>query len=223
LHVYEGNTESWNCNVVVGSDSTNTVVFNDSLESIVFSPAWEIPKSIVLKETVPSMMKNSDYLANHNMEITDKDGNVIDPNDIKWKKIEGDFPYHIRQVPGPDNALGKVKFLLPNSHSIYLHDTPAKSLFEENERAFSHGCIRVSEPVKLAKFLLRDQTQWTSDSISLAMNGEKETYVKLKKKVPVFISYFTAWVNEKKELQFRDDIYGLDARMIYKENQTALK
>jgi murein L,D-transpeptidase YcbB/YkuD len=119
----------------------------------------------------------------------------------------------VRQSPGPWNALGKVKFIFPNSFNIYLHDTPAKSLFEQNTRAFSHGCIRLHEPLKMAQWVLRNQPPWTPEKIDEAMDRTEELYVTIKKPVPVFVGYFTAWVDEKGEINFRDDIYGHDEKM----------
>jgi murein L,D-transpeptidase YcbB/YkuD len=122
----------------------------------------------------------------------------------------------IRQLPGPKNSLGKVKFLFPNSFDIYFHDTPSKSLFGKDRRAYSHGCIRLSDPVKMANYLLRDQSQWTPQKIEEAMNAADEQSVKLKNPVPVLITYYTAWVDEKGVLNFRDDIYNHDANLIQK-------
>jgi murein L,D-transpeptidase YcbB/YkuD len=212
LYVYNDDNIEWKCNVVVGNDSNNTVVFNDSIEMIVFSPTWGIPKSIMVKESVPAILKDDEYLANHNMEVLDKQGNVIDPGDVDWDDDPEKFEFILRQKPGPNNALGRVKFLLPNKHSIYLHDTPSKSLFNEQDRAFSHGCIRVSEPIRLAEYLLKDRKEWTTDSIHNAMNIEKEIFVKLKNKVPVYLTYFTAWVDDNGKINFRDDIYGHDEK-----------
>lgn len=120
---------------------------------------------------------------------------------------------NVRQKPGPDNSLGLVKFLFPNTHSIYLHDTPAKSLFNEDKRAFSHGCIRVEEARKLANYLLRDDENWNDEKIMAAMNKGVEQYVTLKKTVSVFIAYFTAWVDKKGQLNFRNDVYKRDSRL----------
>jgi murein L,D-transpeptidase YcbB/YkuD len=213
LYVYENDNLQWSCKVVVGNDSNNTTVFSDYMEQIVFSPYWHVPRSILFKETIPAIKENPGYLAAHNMEVTDEMGNVIDPSQADWDAGEENFHYLIRQRPGSDNSLGRVKFLLPNSHSIYLHDTPAKSLFGENERAFSHGCIRVSEPLKLAQYLLRLDARWTADSIKSAMYGEKEVMVRLPQKVPVYITYFTAWVDVNGDLNFREDIYEHDEKM----------
>jgi L,D-transpeptidase YcbB len=198
LHVYEGEKQMFSMDIVVGKAGTRTVIFNDKLEHIVFSPYWNIPRSITRNEIVPAMNRNPNYLARNNMEIT---GN------------SNGLPV-IRQKPGPNNSLGKVKFLFPNRYAIYFHDTPAKSLFERDQRAFSHGCIRVKEPHKLASYLLRDDNAWNDKEITNAMNRSSEKWVNLKKPVPVVISYFTAYVDEDGKLNFRDDIYGHDKKMI---------
>jgi murein L,D-transpeptidase YcbB/YkuD len=118
----------------------------------------------------------------------------------------------IRQVPGKDNPLGKVKFLFPNSYDIFFHDTPAKELFEKDKRAYSHGCIRLENAKQLATYLLKDDASWTPEKIDKAMNSGKEQFVKLNKPVPVVITYFTAWVDENGQLNFRDDVYKHDAQ-----------
>jgi murein L,D-transpeptidase YcbB/YkuD len=128
---------------------------------------------------------------------------------------EGGLPV-IRQRPGGKNALGKVKFLFPNSFNIYFHDTPAKSLFAKDKRAYSHGCIRLKEPVRLAEYVLRNQPEWTPQKIQEAMNSEREKFVKVKNPIPVVITYYTAWVDENGLLNFRDDIYGHDGKLATK-------
>ena len=200
LHVREGKKEAFTMNVVVGKEGHNTMMFTGDLNQVVFSPYWNVPESIVEKEILPEMAKNPNYLASQNMEIT---GNV------------NGLP-EIRQLPGAKNSLGKVKFLFPNSFNIYFHDTPAKSLFEKDKRAYSHGCIRLAEPFKMATYLLKDQREWTEERIQSAMDAGKERYVKLKNPVPVFISYYTAWVDNSGALHFADDIYGHDAHMARK-------
>lgn len=200
LHVYEGEKEVFNMPVVVGKAANRTVIFNDKLEYVVFSPFWNIPSSIVRNEILPAMKRNPDYLDRNNMEIT---GN------------RNGLPA-IRQKPGPGNALGKVKFIFPNRYSIYFHDTPAKSLFERDRRAFSHGCIRLKEPFRFAQYLLRNKPEWTDEKIRAAMNAGTEKWVKLEDTVPVTISYFTAWVDDQGKLNFRDDIYGHDKKMANK-------
>ncbi len=192
FHAYENDSLAWSMNVVVGTELNKTAVFNGLIQTVVFSPYWNVPSSILQKETLPAIRRNPNYLARNHMEWN---GNSV------------------RQKPGPWNALGRVKFLFPNSHSIYLHDTQAKNLFGLDKRAFSHGCIRVAEPKRLAEYLLRFQPEWTSDKIEEAMNAGKEQFVKISKPVPVYIAYFTAWVDSKGRLNFRDDVYKRDSRL----------
>jgi murein L,D-transpeptidase YcbB/YkuD len=192
LHAYQDDSLLWSMNVVVGKSVHKTVVFSGDLKYVVFSPYWNVPPGILKNEILPGIRRNKNYLDVHHMEWNN--GNV-------------------RQKPGPWNSLGQVKFLFPNSHSIYLHDTPSKSLFNEEKRAFSHGCIRVAEPKKLATYLLRDDLNWSEQKIEAAMNRGKEQYVTLKENMPVFIAYFTAWVDRKGLLNFRDDIYSRDTRL----------
>ncbi|KYP16548.1 L,D-transpeptidase family protein [Flavihumibacter sp. CACIAM 22H1] len=196
LHVYENGQYTHHMNVVVGSSTNSTVIFTGGLKYVVFSPYWNVPPGILKKEVLPGIARNPNYLAQHNME---------------WFGNR-----QVRQKPGPKNSLGLVKFLFPNNYNIYLHDTPSKSLFNEDKRAFSHGCIRVAEPEWLADWLLRADSNWNKESISKAMNAGKERFVTLKKEVPVFIGYFTAWVDREGRLNFRDDIYGHDEKMMKK-------
>ncbi len=214
LHVYHSDTLMWSCSVVVGKSNLphHSAIFNDKMEDIVFSPYWNVPKGILGKEVLPGIRRNSQYLANHNMEVVNYNGQPI-TSSINWNVAARNFPYLIREKPGITNSLGLVKFLFPNSYDIYLHDTPQKSLFNETKRAFSHGCIRIEEPVKLAKFLLRTSPKYTDAKIAALMNGGKETYVRLPTKVPVFIAYFTAFVDRDGKLNFRDDVYKLDAKL----------
>ncbi|MBL7963279.1 MAG: L,D-transpeptidase family protein [Flavobacteriales bacterium] len=213
LHVYSADTITFSMDVVVGSTATRTVIFSDSLSRIVFSPTWTVPTSIVRGEILPALKKNSGYLARKNMELVDASGRVVPPGSVDWDKYTKGIPYAVRQKPGPSNSLGLVKFLFPNPYSIYMHDTPAKEKFQADRRAFSHGCIRLSDPPGLAEYLLRNDSTWTPAAIRKAMNGGKEVNVNLQEKVPVVIGYFTAWVDRQGSLNFRDDVYGHDARM----------
>jgi murein L,D-transpeptidase YcbB/YkuD len=195
LHVYDGDTKTFDMDVVVGKEGKSTVIFTGNLNEIVFSPYWNIPPSIVQTEILPKMQEDPSYLAEENIEIT---------------KEENGLPV-MRQLPGPKNSLGKVKFLFPNSFNIYFHDTPAKDLFNKDKRAYSHGCIRLSDPVKMAQYLLQDQPNWTPEKIDSAMNTKEPKSVTVKSPVPVMINYFTAWIDETGQLNFRDDIYGHDS------------
>jgi murein L,D-transpeptidase YcbB/YkuD len=200
LHVKDGKNKVFDMNVVVGKEGHNTMMFTGNLNQVVFSPYWNVPASIVQKEIVPAMNRNPNYLANNNMEVTGNDGGL---------------PV-VRQLPGPKNSLGKVKFLFPNSFNIYFHDTPAKALFDKDKRAYSHGCIRLSDPPKLANYLLNGESQWTPEAIDAAMNSGTEKYVKLKNPVPVLITYYTAWVDDDGLLHFADDIYAHDQKVMEK-------
>lgn len=199
FHAFEQNQLAWSMNVIVGKNITQTAVFNGTMSYIAFAPYWNVPPGILKNEILPAIQRNSNYLAANHME---------------W------YNGTVRQRPGPLNALGKVKFLFPNSHNIYLHDTPAKELFKQDQRTFSHGCIRVEQPKRLAEYVLREQKEWSSERIDSAMNGTKELQVTLTKTYPVLIAYFTAWVDEKGQLNFRRDIYNKDhrlAEMIYEQ------
>ncbi len=194
LHAYNDDSLLWSMKVVVGRELRKTVVFNGKITYLVFSPYWNIPPGILRKDVLPAMRRNKNYLTKNNMEIVGYSGNTP----------------RIRQRPGKNNALGGVKFIFPNSYTIYLHDTPSKSLFEKENRAFSSGCIRVEDAEKLARYLLRHQPDWTDDRINKAMNAGKEEYVNLKQVMPVFLVYFTSWVDDEGKLNFRKDMYGRD-------------
>lgn len=179
-------------NVVVGKALNKTVVFSGQMSYLVFSPYWNVPKSILEKEIKPGIAKNKNYLAQHNMEWN---GNSV------------------RQKPGPTNSLGLVKFMFPNSNNIYLHDSPAKSLFNKENRAFSHGCVRVQKAKELANAILEDDKNWNASKIDKAMNANKELSYSLKKKIPVYIAYFTAGADENGNVSFFEDIYSRDGRL----------
>lgn len=184
--------------VVVGKELNKTVVFSGKMSYLAFSPYWNVPTSILEKEIKPAIAKNPNYLAEHNMEWNGKS---------------------VRQKPGGNNSLGLVKFMFPNSNNIYLHDTPAKSLFSKDDRAFSHGCVRVQKARDLAIAITKKDGGWNAAKVDAAMNkGEENSYV-LKKKIPVYIAYFTAWADENGNVAFFDDVYARDerlAQMLYK-------
>ena len=196
LIVFDSSKIQFKMPVIVGSASKNTIIFSDRMRYIVFSPYWNVPPSIVRAEILPGIRNNSNYLASKNMEIT----------------THGDLPT-IRQLPGTSNSLGLVKFLFPNPYNIYLHDTPGKHLFAKQNRSLSHGCVRLSDARKMAGYLLRNDASWTAIKIDSAMHQQKEKWVTLKKTMPVFIAYFTSWVDSNGVLQFRKDIYNLDTQL----------
>ncbi len=194
--------------VVTGQPYTPTPVFSDKMEYIEFNPYWTVPFSIASKEILPKLKSNANYLSRNNMELL-LGGRSVNPKGINWAGVTSrTFKYRIRQKPGDTNALGRMKFMFPNKYSVYLHDTQSKSLFGETQRAFSHGCIRLHEPQELAEYLL--QPDYNKDDIEKILKKKKNERVYLKEHIPVFILYFTAWVDEAGVLQYAPDIYHRD-------------
>jgi murein L,D-transpeptidase YcbB/YkuD len=189
MRVFEKDRTALSMNVVVGKPYQSTPIFTAAMTHIVINPSWHIPRSIVQKEILAKIAKNPNYLASQKIEVV---GNSY------------------RQRPGPWNALGRLKFMFPNRYDVYLHDTPSKGLFSRNVRAFSHGCIRIENPVGLAEYLLKDDPRWTRERISAAINKGTEQVVRLPRPLNVHLLYLTAWVDEEGIVQFRNDIYGRD-------------
>jgi murein L,D-transpeptidase YcbB/YkuD len=156
-------------------------------------------------------MQDRAFLARNNMEVLDSSGNVVDPDSID---LADPTKYRFRQRPGSGNSLGLVKFMFPNEYNVYLHDTPADSLFARASRSYSHGCVRLERPVDLARYVLRGQPEWTEDRIEAAMHSGEEQHVKLKNPIPVYLGYWTARVSGDGFVQFRRDIYGIDGRQM---------
>ena len=201
--------------VITGSSKHPTPIFSDTVEMIVLNPYWNIPKSIVQKEMIPKLMRNSNAMAKRGIEIRDgwgKGAAKISASSVNWAKYRYSktVPYHFAQVPGKKNALGKVKFLFPNKFSVYMHDTPTKHLFKRDKRAFSHGCIRLQKPRALMETFSKFNTNLDYDNAQKTLKGKKRKYVKLQERVPVDIVYLTAWIDYEGKLQFRNDIYKYD-------------
>jgi L,D-transpeptidase YcbB len=192
LHIFENEKPIWNTNVVVGKAVKRTSIFKGNMSQIILNPYWGIPTSIVRNEILPHIQRNPNYLADNNMEI-----------------IDGNY----RQKPGKNNALGKMKFMFPNNYHIYLHDTPSKGLFGETKRAFSHGCIRVENPKKLANYLLRNYSNWNPEKVDQILLTDVQTGIRINPTVPVYIAYFTVWVDINGQLNFRNDLYNLDTKL----------
>jgi murein L,D-transpeptidase YcbB/YkuD len=204
-------------NVVVGKAVRNeTPVFADEMKYIIFRPYWNVPLSITRGEIIPALQKDGGYLAKKNFEVTDQSGKIVTSGavsaDVLAQLRSGKLL--VRQRPGTSNSLGLVKFIFPNEHNVYLHDTPAQSLFAQSRRDFSHGCIRVGKPAELAAWLLQDQPKWTPDAVKAAMqSGPDNQQVNLTPPIPVVIIYLTAVVEEDGEVYFFNDIYGHDQRL----------
>lgn len=198
--------------VIVGKRYHESPIFSAPMSYLVFSPYWNIPPSIARGEIIPAVRKNPAYLAQKNMEVVTTAGKLVDPSTIDWSAKS--FPYMIRQRPGGSNSLGLVKFMFPNSHNVYIHDTPSRSLFDKEDRALSHGCIRLEDPVKFAQILLQDDPSWTLERMDKAMHQAKEQIVSLPRKIPVVLVYLTFWADSKGEPHFRQDIYDRDAKVL---------
>ena len=212
MQVVEGNDPVLAMRVIVGDPMHPTPLFNDEMTTVVFSPNWNVPESIIRKEMVPKLVDDPGYLERQDIQVVGTSGEAIDAESVDWTDESAVSKLRFRQEPGPENALGLVKFLFPNPFDVYLHDTPQDSLFNKDRRALSHGCIRLENPVALAQYVLRDEPQWTSEKINNAMNAGHEQGVPLKERLPVHIGYFTAWVNADGSVTYTDDPYSLDAK-----------
>ena len=214
MQVMENGSPALAMRVIVGEPDNQTPLFSDEMTYVVFSPFWNIPPGILRDETLPRVARDPDFLRRNNIEVVGTSGEEpFDPAAIDWSDPEATRGLRFRQRPGADNALGLVKFIFPNHFNVYLHDTPGDKLFFKEERALSHGCIRVEDPIALARYVLRDQPEWTESRIRGAMNARQERTVKLKDTLPVHIGYWTAWVEpDGKTVTYTDDPYRIDPR-----------
>ncbi len=212
LRYVRGHEESLSMRVVVGSEDNPTPEFSDEIEYLVFNPYWYVPNSILRDEILPTVRKNAEYLSKNRFELL-ADGRAISPEEVDLESIDfGRFPYRVRQRPGARNSLGAVKFLFPNTRNIYLHDSPAKSLFAKSKRAFSHGCIRLEHPDLLARALLEKNSEWTETRIESTLTRGARQQVNLDETVPIYLAYFTVRVLDDGNVAFFEDIYGRDSR-----------
>ncbi len=217
--VVQDDTPIFSTRVVVGKPSTPTPLFSNSIRNIVVNPYWNVPASIVAKEIAPAMLRNPGYVSGQNMQVV-SGGQVIDASAVDWGSVTpGNWRYTIRQLPGAGNALGRIKFLFPNDHDVYLHDTPSKSLFANAVRAYSHGCVRVQNPMDFADALLKYEPGLNS-SVLESMYGPTERWVTLKTHIPVHIAYFTVRVDADGTLHSYADIYGHNKKLISLLNGT---
>ncbi len=212
LRLQQGRDTLISMRVIVGKNYRKTPVFNSTITYLVLSPAWTVPPTILRNDVLPAVRKNVNYLADKNMQVLNSQGKPVDPTTVNWSR-DG-MKYTIRQAPGAQNALGKVKFMFPNKHNVYLHDTPSRELFARDERAFSSGCIRIEKPFDLAKILLADMPDWTEERVREGMNSKSERTIVLKSPVGVYIYYLTSWGMPNGEVNFRNDLYERDAEIL---------
>ena len=204
----------WGTRVIVGQTYHKTPIFTEAMKSVVLNPDWTVPRSIVRNEIFAKASADPGYLSAGNYTLTSKTG-PVDPASIDWTQWTGaTFPYGVVQRPGPKNALGLVKFLFPNKYSVYLHDTPSRGLFGKSGRTFSHGCIRVEDPMKLAEIILGNRLGWDRTKIDGIVASGKLTSVNLPKPLPVLLLYWTVDPQADGSAHFYQDIYGRDARLL---------
>lgn len=213
LHVFLKGEKVWSTRVIVGQSYTKTPIFTEPMKTIVLNPDWTVPQSIGRNEIFPKAAANPGYLAAGNYEVIDSSGRPVGPVDFATYTA-ATFPYRFRQQPGPKNALGLVKFLFPNKHSVYLHDTPSRQLFDKAGRTFSHGCIRVEDPLKLADIILGDRLGWSRTKIDGIVASGKMQAIALPKPLPVLVLYWTVDPSPQNGTAFYADIYGRDAKLI---------
>ncbi len=206
----ENGKEIYRSDVIVGKSIHQTAVFNDEMDKVVLNPRWFVPRSIIYNEMMPKLYNNPYYLADQGYEVRDIKGRQVNSTTINWAQFgEKNIPYNVVQPPGPKNALGRVKFLFPNQHAIYMHDTPARNLFKKDIRALSHGCVRVQKPMEFAEIILKTEG-WTPSRIANAIASGKNQTVLLSKKIPVYLGYYTAWADQEGNVKLKDDVYGRD-------------
>jgi len=210
---------TWVTKVQVGKTYHQTPVFRDEMKYVVFNPTWTVPYSIATKEMLPRIKNDPSYFEDRDFDVKDRSGEIVDPTDIDWPTLsQGNFPYTFVQRPGPRNALGRIKFIFPNEHSVYLHDTPSKFLFDNAERAFSHGCVRVSNPFELAELILGPQG-WDTKKITATLDSAETTTVYLPEPLPVLLLYWTAEIGPSGDIHFYSDVYERDQRIIKSLNE----
>jgi murein L,D-transpeptidase YcbB/YkuD len=216
LQYYHDNTPIWSSKVMVGKPYHQTPIFRSAITYIVLNPTWTPTPDIVKNETVPSIVKDPEFLAKQRLRVYDSSGSEVDSTTIPWGQYQGrHFPYTLRQDSGRDNALGLIKFLFPNPYHVYLHDTPSKSLFGRSQRAFSHGCIRVQNPLELGRLILAHDSgnATTPEKMDQIIASGKTTTVILKQPLPIYLMYLTANVKDGKVL-FKPDLYDRDASIV---------
>jgi L,D-transpeptidase YcbB len=206
VNVIEDGKSVWNSRVVVGRPMTQTYAFSDTIETVVFNPTWGVPASIIVNEYGPKSRKDPGYLDRNGFKVINSKGDIVSSKSIDWFAMGQAPNFGVQQPSGDGNALGEVKFVFPNAHDIYMHDTPSRNLFADSMRAYSHGCVRVQNPRDFAEVLLG----WSQDDIAATIGTGEALPVSMKQKTPVHMTYFTAWPDAKGEIHYFDDIYGRD-------------
>jgi murein L,D-transpeptidase YcbB/YkuD len=216
LEVVENETPVLTMKIVVGTAFQKTPVFSGKMTYIEMNPFWNVPHSIATEETLKKIRENPDFFTKENMKVftAGQDGEAVNPASIDWSQhSQNNFPYRLRQEPGPRNPLGRIKFMFPNKHSVYLHDTSDPQLFRKERRGYSHGCIRIEKPMDMAEFVMRGSKDWSREKVAAVLKTKVTTVAYLPKPIPVHILYFTAWGNGDGTVHFLEDIYRRDERL----------
>lgn len=204
----EGGRDKLTMRVVVGKTTNQTSFFYDEIEYVEYNPYWGVPKSIIVNEMLPKLLQDPGYLDRAGYEVTDSKGRHIPSSSIDWRRYGANIPFDVRQLPSEANALGELKIMFPNKHAIYMHDTPQKSFFNRDTRAFSHGCVRLQNPRDMAAAVLGSSVQHVSSRVAEGHSQEK-----VKRKIPVYVGYFTAWPNDAGKVAYSGDIYDRDEHL----------
>jgi L,D-transpeptidase YcbB len=215
VDMVQNGSHRWSSKVIVGKNDTQTPVFRAEMRYIILNPHWVIPNGILVKDKIIStIQKDPSYLRRKNLAIVDNEGHVLGASSVDWGRyVNGGFPYRLVQASGDEGSLGRIKFMMPNRFTVYMHDTPSKELFQRSKRAFSHGCVRVDKPIELAEIVLQDTVKWSRKSIQAAIDTDKTRTINLPSSIPVYIIYQTAFAVGE-QVQFRPDIYDRDARLL---------
>jgi len=215
VRFYRDNRMIWETRAVVGRPARMTPAFKSRITYLEVNPTWTVPPTILTEDVLPAVRRNPRYLQDKNMRVIDRQGNPVDLAGIDWSRYRGsNFPYMIRQDPGPENALGRIKFMFPNTHAVYLHDTPSKQLFNRTERTFSSGCIRIENPYRFAELLLDGDPNWDRERVIEAVNSLKTQPIRLRKPVEVILLYWTMDMDKNGDVLFKQDIYDRDPPII---------
>lgn len=216
LHEYRDKGFAWSTRVQVGRPFRKTPIFKSKIEYMVVNPTWTVPPTILRKDVIPAVLKDPDYLSKKNIGVYTRGGERIDPYTLDWSEYAsgGRFPYRLRQAAGRGNALGRVKFIFPNDYAVYLHDTPSQRLFDRASRAFSSGCIRVQEPMRLVESLLANSPSWPEKRFKAALDSGKTRTVMLDEPVTVMLMYWTVSVPQDGTVEFKGDIYDRDRAVL---------
>lgn len=214
LQLVENEATVMDMRVIIGRPYRSTPAFVAEMTHLVFNPYWNVPHKLALLDLLPAQQKDPQYLSRKGFRVFSdwsRDAIEVDPDSIDWSQYnENNFVFRLRQEPGAANSLGRIKFMMPNPHAVYLHDTPAQHLFRRAVRTFSSGCIRVEQPVRLATTLLQGKRRWTDGDVMQIIASRENRAVFLSRKIPVYMLYLTAWVDDAGRVHFRDDVYGRD-------------